>query len=918
MVCHGGAFIRFSKINMEDLNKVIISRETVIFSDGFSVFTMMEDFIRSIQSNIENVKILTLFSCLRNSFSKKKFVRNLWDTIPEYPENIMATDDLSLIFHYITPELNHNSDTFTSWKELSSLYRASFLTEIVRLNRFSDSSVHERNKVISKYYDKLEDIIKNMSLLPEQEFSYSNLIPMKKKDNLQTQDVKKENYFDYIILDDISYFASPYILNVLKNLFPKSRFILLCESNGGDEGNEEIAFPEEFVGFPDLMMHYGDMRNKRKGDDGEYKLYNSIINLSDMHTPSYFSDTSIEKRLILAPDINTAIKIYGGLKERKGKLFSRNFILPYEAVYLLDFLSYIRVVFGYDESEKDNSIIRLIKRNCKSITQKEIKDIISLSADMDMGVHDFIMGRLTPEGRLSSSINELLIKINTYKKLHTEQGFINTLHKIFMDSVIFPLIVDKDYEGITLISDVLHISNLDTIYFNNKENAISTPSNYDFNNLNDALDFFVDYIFNIIKTGVLPVGDKSDDGGRIFVYSIKKTFNNISEFVDLTKMRSETDIFVPAYDRKLLIKYMNVLVKYFHEEFHICLFGNAEEDDILADFLSRALDRNIHIFNTTDTDINDGQGESLSPEEKKVLEIVESIKRKDYINSFVDFAGLISNIGEDPIKILERRSIEIAASGEEAYEKENNNNIIYKGSYSYSCLSTYDMCPKKFFYRYVLKLPEIKTAGQSKGISSHDTLEYLLKMEMYGKKISVEDADRTLRKVWVSAGYRDKEEENKMFDTVKKSIYNFVDDNAQQKGKTIAVEKQFSIKLFGKRFYGRIDRIDIIGGKYRLIDYKTSDDEKELIDNLQLFIYAQAVKEMYGEYPKWITIWNIISGKIKEIEFSRMNKKKIEDKIKSIISNIDNKEFSASPSEICLSCDYMSICDAWVTYENYT
>jgi len=254
--------------------------------------------------------------------------------------------------------------------------------------------------------------------------------------------------------------------------------------------------------------------------------------------------------------------------------------------------------------------------------------------------------------------------------------------------------------------------------------------------------------------------------------------------------------------------------------------------------------------------------------------------------------------------------------------EESKNLIINpdKMVYSVSQLKTYQSCPKKYLYSYIYKIPSLSKHFFDFGTTIHSVLEDI------AKKITPETDEalflskslNLLKKYWISKGYENVEQEKLYFEKAVKLLKNFI---IKQKQLSIlnriivAEEKQFLIKLSGKKIYGIIDRIDKVDDTYEILDYKTSNsmiDQKKLKTDIQLIIYALALKQdpnLFKQYPKKIGLWYLIHDKITLIDFDETITNKIKLDILKIIEKIENSNFKPMPSKFnCDYCDYSNIC----------
>ena len=292
------------------------------------------------------------------------------------------------------------------------------------------------------------------------------------------------------------------------------------------------------------------------------------------------------------------------------------------------------------------------------------------------------------------------------------------------------------------------------------------------------------------------------------------------------------------------------------------------------------------------------------------LSLLESLFSKNDLNSFIKPKSKYFNFYKDKLLLRDKR--------------ENNFFINHNESiYSVSKLRTFISCPKKYVFAYIYKIPAKPKSYFDFGSSLHDVLEKFdfellktLPIEIaYAKLLSL------FEKSWISLGYESREQE---IDYFEKGIYllrNFLEREVELLGKnhsTILKEERFIIDLVGKdkklkRIRGIIDRVDRIQQGLHLLDYKTSrkmEEEKDVLKNPQLHIYAEACKKIYGEYPKKLSLWYLLHGKIKTISFDEKNLLKVGNKLLSCIDDIEKEKFAATPSAFaCGHCDFNTICE---------
>ena len=228
---------------------------------------------------------------------------------------------------------------------------------------------------------------------------------------------------------------------------------------------------------------------------------------------------------------------------------------------------------------------------------------------------------------------------------------------------------------------------------------------------------------------------------------------------------------------------------------------------------------------------------------------------------------------------------------------------------SYSQIDTYKICPLRYKYSYVLKVPASPSHNLSFGITIHDTLRDFHSRQIFDD-VSLDDLLKMYENNWQPLGYMDEDHRNHRFEDGKKLLETYYNRHKDDKKKPLELEKSFNLKIGGIRFYGRIDRIDKLDGGVEIIDYKTGNTktQKDVDKDDQIAFYAIAAKEALGVEPKKLTYYFLESGE--RISTTRTDKQ-LENKKQEagqIVEDIKKGEFTASPGMQCSWCDYKEIC----------
>ncbi|EKD99666.1 MAG: hypothetical protein ACD_22C00213G0001 [uncultured bacterium] len=229
---------------------------------------------------------------------------------------------------------------------------------------------------------------------------------------------------------------------------------------------------------------------------------------------------------------------------------------------------------------------------------------------------------------------------------------------------------------------------------------------------------------------------------------------------------------------------------------------------------------------------------------------------------------------------------------------------------SYTQISSFQTCPLKYKYSYVLNIPTPPNHALSFGSTIHDTLRDFHTKLMF-EKCSYPDLLAIYEKNWQPLGYLNEEHRQEYFENGKALLKKYYDENASTKTKPLAIEKPFNIKIDGIKFYGRIDRIDpLADGGVEIIDYKTgrAKDQKDVDKDDQVAFYAIGATEALNLKPTKLTYYFVEEGK--KVSTTRTTKElaTIKDEVKEIVEEIKAGDFKAAPGMHCEWCDYNKIC----------
>lgn len=161
------------------------------------------------------------------------------------------------------------------------------------------------------------------------------------------------------------------------------------------------------------------------------------------------------------------------------------------------------------------------------------------------------------------------------------------------------------------------------------------------------------------------------------------------------------------------------------------------------------------------------------------------------------------------------------------------------------------------------------------------------------------------------------EEDNfgRTYDEKIKLYINRVNSPIEDEWECIGCEVEFHIVLDNRAVIkGFIDRIDKHKntGEIRVVDYKSSKkayDKKDLATPMQMFIYALACKEIYGEYPTQYVYDMILIGEMQNAMTKGWEKrgfKTLLSKLDALILHNETENILMKPSStpLCYWCSY--------------
>ena len=236
---------------------------------------------------------------------------------------------------------------------------------------------------------------------------------------------------------------------------------------------------------------------------------------------------------------------------------------------------------------------------------------------------------------------------------------------------------------------------------------------------------------------------------------------------------------------------------------------------------------------------------------------------------------------------------------------------------SYSKLQTYRQCPLRYRFTYLDRLPRRPRRLFRMAKRLHHALMTWLVYARSGQP-SLAEALRTYEHAWGVAEQPEARDTREFLEGVE-LLQAFHEANIGRPCCPAYLEQKFEIDAGGHRLTGILDRVDLTEDGFEVIDYKMDREwrsQAEVDADLQLGIYALAIREMHGVLPDALSLYFVRHNLKVTTTRSRAQAAELAHWITQTGAELaTTQRWEPNPGEWCGGCDFRAICPVFTGHE---
>ena len=229
---------------------------------------------------------------------------------------------------------------------------------------------------------------------------------------------------------------------------------------------------------------------------------------------------------------------------------------------------------------------------------------------------------------------------------------------------------------------------------------------------------------------------------------------------------------------------------------------------------------------------------------------------------------------------------------------------------SASDIETYRLCPLKYKFARVFRIPQEPSINQRFGIVVHQVLERF--HATTGG--SLEGLMALFEAAWRRSGFGDSNDDLQFRERAVAALRRYWELDRVRESEPVSFERSFSFHIGPHLLRGRVDRVDRLpDGRHELIDSKTgkAKTEQDLREDVQLSIYQMGARESWRLETSAQSYYYVLDNEKVPVEHSEEELDRVRAAVTEIADGIMSHQFEPRPSpELCAFCDYRIVCPA--------
>ncbi len=226
-------------------------------------------------------------------------------------------------------------------------------------------------------------------------------------------------------------------------------------------------------------------------------------------------------------------------------------------------------------------------------------------------------------------------------------------------------------------------------------------------------------------------------------------------------------------------------------------------------------------------------------------------------------------------------------------------------------VETYRICPLRYKFARVFRIPQEPTLNQRFGILVHQVLE---RFHAPGGGRTQAELMGLLDAGWRRGGFGNTDEERQLRDKASTALERYLRRFETEDSEPLWFERPFSFRLGPHLVSGRVDRVDRLpDGSYELIDYKTGRPKTpaQLKEDVQLSLYAVGAREAWELDASRQAYLYVLDDRKVPVERDEADREWIVETVMEAAEGISAQGFEPTPSyAACSTCDFRIICPA--------